>query len=102
MTIAQGVGVEVVLTFLLVWTVFSTLDPARHHTGYGVPLAIGLAVTACHLVGVSISYHIGLPQILASDWLLDCELILNTMQLVLNSTCAIKTLIRKHILLEKF
>lgn len=51
-TIAQGVGVEAVLSFLLVWTVFSTLDPARHNTGYGVPLAIGLAVTACHLVGI--------------------------------------------------
>ena len=52
-TVGQAFAVELVLTFLLVLTVFGCTDPLRSHYGYEVPLAIGLCVTVCHLVGVS-------------------------------------------------
>ena len=52
-TVWQGVSVEIILTFFLVFTVFSTLDPGRRQSGFGVPLSIGVAVVACHIVGVS-------------------------------------------------
>ncbi|EDO41124.1 predicted protein [Nematostella vectensis] len=48
----QAFGIEFLLTFLLVLTIFATTDAKRNHYGYEVPLAIGLCVTVCHLVGI--------------------------------------------------
>ena len=52
-TKAQVMGVELLITFVLVWTVFATIDPGRtDHQGSG-PLAIGLAIGMSHLWAVS-------------------------------------------------
>lgn len=52
MTAGQGVGVEIILTFVLVIVIFGTTDPNR--PSFGSPsLLIGLTVTLLHLVGVS-------------------------------------------------
>jgi len=52
--IGEAFGIEFVLTFLLVLTVFACTDPKRQHYGYEVPLAIGFCVVVCHLTGVRI------------------------------------------------
>lgn len=52
MTAGQGVGVEIILTFVLVIVIFGTTDPNR--PSFGSPsLLIGLTVTLLHLIGVS-------------------------------------------------
>ena len=48
----QAFGIEFVLTFLLVFTIFAATDPGKGHRGYEVPLSIGLCVFICHMVGV--------------------------------------------------
>nr|AYH91719.1 aquaporin [Pomacea canaliculata] len=51
MTAGQGVGVEIILTFVLVIVIFGTTDPNR--PSFGSPsLLIGLTVTLLHLVGI--------------------------------------------------
>lgn len=52
-TAGQAVGIEILLTFLLVFTVCASTDPKRNHYGYEVPLSIGLCVAVCHFIGVS-------------------------------------------------
>lgn len=53
-TISQAIGMEAILTFLVVLTVFSCTDTARKTNDSGTaPLFIGLAYSASHLVGVS-------------------------------------------------
>ena len=42
------------MTFLLILTIFAVTDSDRQHRGYEIPLAIGIAVFICHMVGVSI------------------------------------------------
>lgn len=50
----QAVGVEFLITFVLLFTVFAAIDSDRDdHTG-SVALTIGLSVTVCHLFAVSI------------------------------------------------
>lgn len=58
-TAGQALGIEILLTFLLVFTVCASTDPKRNHYGYEVPLSIGLCVAVCHFIGVSLktSYH---------------------------------------------
>lgn len=51
-TAGQAVGIEILLTFLLVFTVCASTDPKRNHYGYEVPLSIGLCVAVCHFIGV--------------------------------------------------
>nr|XP_002736465.1 PREDICTED: aquaporin-4-like [Saccoglossus kowalevskii] len=65
-TAAQGFGMEFMLTFILVFTIFSTVDPKRHVTG-SQPIAIGLAIIIDHLIGV---YWAGpFAGALAAAWL---------------------------------
>ena len=54
----QAVGIEILLTFLLVFTVCASTDSKRLHYGYEVPLSIGLCVAVCHFIGVSYSKSI--------------------------------------------
>ncbi|XP_070533265.1 aquaporin-2-like [Ptychodera flava] len=50
-TQVQAFGVEFVLTFVLVFTVFATVDEKNAISG-SKPLAIGIAVVIAHLVGI--------------------------------------------------
>eukprot|EP01127_Copromyxa_protea_P009281 TRINITY_DN2170_c0_g1_i2.p1 TRINITY_DN2170_c0_g1~~TRINITY_DN2170_c0_g1_i2.p1 ORF type:complete len:245 (+),score=22.51 TRINITY_DN2170_c0_g1_i2:668-1402(+) len=57
-SIAQGFGIETVLTFYFVFTVFATSkmspnDPVS--VGKLAPLAIGFAVFVCHVIGVPLT-----------------------------------------------
>ena len=51
----QGFGVEFMITFVLVFTVFATCDSKRTDLQGSGPLTIGLSVTVCHLAAVSCS-----------------------------------------------
>ena len=58
LTSGQGLGVEIILTFVLVFVIFGTTDSNR--PSFGSPsLLIGLTVTVCHLAGVSWYHLIG-------------------------------------------
>ncbi|XP_067666759.1 aquaporin AQPAe.a-like [Haliotis asinina] len=46
----QGLGIETLLTFIMVFAVFATIDPNRKELG-SKALAIGVAVALCHLAG---------------------------------------------------
>ena len=51
---AQAFGIELLLTFVLIFTIFGATDPGKEHRGYEIPLSIGLCVFICHMVGVSV------------------------------------------------
>lgn len=42
-------GIELLITFVLVWTVFATVDGQRKDLSGSGPLAIGLSIGMCHL-----------------------------------------------------
>ena len=48
----QGFGIEAVITFILVLTIFACIDNERKDLGGSFPLSIGLSITACSLFGV--------------------------------------------------
>lgn len=52
--IVRGFLLEVILTFLLCFTVLATIDPSRQASSMG-PLAIGMAVGVAHLVAVPVT-----------------------------------------------
>lgn len=52
LTPVQGLLVEGVLTFVLLFTIHAVCDPHRKDIKGSAPLAIGLAVAACHLSGI--------------------------------------------------
>ena len=58
LTCAQGFGIEFMITFVLVFTVFASCDSKRTDLNGSAPLAIGLSVTMCHLWAVSQSFII--------------------------------------------
>lgn len=49
----QAFGIELILTFVLVFTIFGATDHGKEHRGYEIPLSVGLCVFVCHMVGVS-------------------------------------------------
>ena len=53
-SVGQVFGIELVITFVLVFTVFVTCDSLRTGFGGSGPLAIGLSLTMCHLWAVRI------------------------------------------------
>jgi len=57
--------IELIITFVLVLTVFATCDSLRSGIGGSGPLAIGLAVSMCHLWAVRSRFHLRLRQ---SHW----------------------------------
>lgn len=52
----QGYFVEVIITFILVFCIFSCIDKRRKDLGGSFPLTIGFAVTIGGLFGVRINY----------------------------------------------
>ncbi|XP_076373175.1 aquaporin AQPAe.a-like [Tachypleus tridentatus] len=48
----QGFAVELLITFVLVFTVFSCCDTNRQNVKGSTPLAIGLAVATCHMFAI--------------------------------------------------
>jgi glycerol uptake facilitator-like aquaporin len=53
LTLSQGVGVEIIITFILMMTVFACLDTHRKDLGGSFPLTIGFAVAIGCFFGVS-------------------------------------------------
>jgi len=53
-SLGQVFGIELVITFVLVITVFATCDSLRSGFAGSGPLAIGLSLTMCHLWAVSL------------------------------------------------
>lgn len=51
-TSGKGFGVELVITFVLVFTVFASCDSARKDLNGSAPLTIGLSVTLCHMAAI--------------------------------------------------
>jgi aquaporin-4 len=54
-TAAQAFGIETMITFVLVFTVFSTCDSGRDDLEGSGPLAIGLSVTLCHMFAATVT-----------------------------------------------
>ena len=51
--VGTALGVELLITFVFVFTVFATTDEKRKDLNGSGPLAIGLSVVVCHLFAVS-------------------------------------------------
>ena len=56
-TLEEVFGIETVITFVLVFTVFATCDSLRTGFGGSGPLAIGLSISMCHLWAVRSYYN---------------------------------------------
>ncbi|XP_011695561.1 PREDICTED: aquaporin AQPAn.G [Wasmannia auropunctata] len=54
-TAAQGVGMEIIITFLLVLVVHAVTDPKRTDVKGWAPLAIGLTIAVAHMAAVPIT-----------------------------------------------
>ncbi len=58
-TTAQAFGLELVLSFVLVFAVYATFDFARGIAPGLHPLVLGVVVTQLHMVGVSVCVCVG-------------------------------------------
>ena len=56
--LGQAVGMELMLTFFLIMTIFGATDEKRNLQGYQVALSIGVAVFICLMTGVMYEYII--------------------------------------------
>ena len=56
-SLGQVLGYEIIITFVLVLTVFAMYDSLRSGFGGSGPLAIGLSVSICHLFAVCTYYE---------------------------------------------
>jgi aquaporin-4 len=70
----QGFGIELFITFVLVFTVFASVDSGRNDVGGSVPLTIGLSIAMCHLwavpltgSGMNPARSFG-PALISSSW----------------------------------
>lgn len=52
---SQAFGLELLLTFVLVFTIFAATDPGREFRGYDIPLSIGVCVFICHMCGIPLT-----------------------------------------------
>lgn len=52
-SVGQGFGVELLITFVFVFVIFSAVDSQRRDIGGSIPLTIGLTIAMCHLWAVS-------------------------------------------------
>lgn len=52
LNVYKGFAFEIIITFILVLTVFASCDTGRIDLHGSAPLAIGLSVTACHLFAI--------------------------------------------------
>ena len=83
-TPSQGFAVEVLITFVLMMTVFAACDKGRNDLTGSAPLAIGLSITICQLAFVCthVFYHtlyvwIPFPIIVSPFYLIQqCDLII--------------------------
>jgi len=51
LSVGKALGLEMMMTFLLVLTVFAMIDPSRQNHGFA-PLAIGFSIFIAHLIGI--------------------------------------------------
>lgn len=67
LTLGQGLGVEIILTFVLVFVIVATTEPNRTDFG-SVSLKIGFTVAVMHLCGVSPANNIVKNEIANGDY----------------------------------
>ena len=56
-SVGQGFGIELMISFVLVFVVFSCVDSQRSDLGGSVPLTVGLSIAICHLWAVRYFSH---------------------------------------------
>ena len=54
----QGLGVEAIITFILLLTIFASIDSKRKDLGGSFPLSIGFALVVGALFGVGFTFLI--------------------------------------------
>lgn len=52
LTAGQGFLVEAIITFVLILVIQSVCDPRRKDLGNAAPIAVGLAISTCHLMAI--------------------------------------------------
>lgn len=74
MSSGKTFGVELLITFVLVFTVFAACDNRRNDLGGSIPLTVGLAIAMCHLFAVPYTgagmnpARVFGPALIAGEW----------------------------------